>query len=187
VSDRELVNDGIPLRTKLWADPHAYDGIDEGIRFAVRVLHSRGIETCQSCQGGAGHAYPAPTVDMLAGSNDAAGFMALAYLHAFGLPVVSVSKCWSVSNGEPFEMLWRIEFAHPFPERADEELMFLWGYQAQRTTKTKRLVDLVAGERYRVGPNGRWRELTERDAWHRDARREEYAREVGNTRVEVES
>jgi hypothetical protein len=131
MNDRVLVNDGVPLRTKVWGGPNAYAALDEGIRFAVRVLHAHGIETCQSCQGGDGHAYPVPTVDLLA-ATDATGFAALAYLHGFGLPVVSVSKHWAVSNGEPYEMIWRIEFARPCPERADEPLMFLWGYQAQR-------------------------------------------------------
>lgn len=125
------MNDGIPLRTKMWAGAHDYDGIDAGVRFAVRVLHSHGVETCQSCEGGAGHAYPVPTVDLLAGPNDAAGFLALAFLHTYGLPVASVAKHWSVQDGMPYEMLWRVEFAHAFPERADDEPMFLWGYQAQ--------------------------------------------------------
>jgi hypothetical protein len=126
MNDRVLVNDGVPLRTKVWGGPNAYAALDEGIRFAVRVLHAHGIETCQSCQGGDGHAYPVPTVDLLA-ATDATGFAALAYLHGFGLPVVSVSKHWAVSNGEPYEMIWRIEFARPCPERADEPLMFLCG------------------------------------------------------------
>lgn len=132
MSDRELANNGIPLRTKMWANDADYDDLDKGIRFAVRLLHAHGIETGQSCEGGEGHSYPTPTIDLLAGPNDAAGFIALGYLHAYGLPVISLSKCWSVFNGEPYEMLWRIEFARAFPERADDELMFVWGYQAQR-------------------------------------------------------
>lgn len=122
--------DGAPLRTKV-ASPEFYAGLDPGIRFAVRVLHAHGIETCQSCESGPGHCYPEPTVDLLAGPNDATGFAAVAYLDAFGLPVSSVSKTWMVVHGEPYEAVWRITFAHAFPERADEPLMFLWGYQAQ--------------------------------------------------------
>lgn len=42
----------IPWRTKMMPDSW-YLKLDRGIRFAVRVLHARGFETCQSCQGGA--------------------------------------------------------------------------------------------------------------------------------------
>lgn len=136
--DVELVAGDIPLRTKVWSDPQAYDGLDPGIRFAVRVLHAHGIETCQSCEGGAGHAYPVPTVDLLAGPNDVAGFLALGYLREFDLPVVSVAKHWSVQDGVPYEVIWRVEFARAFPDRADDELMFLWGYQAQRLSSDER-------------------------------------------------
>lgn len=131
MSDRVLTSGDIPLRTKMWAGEHDYDGIDLGIRFAVRVLHSRGVETCQSCESGPGHSYPAPTVDLLGGPDDAAGFLALAYLHSFGLEVVSISKRWVVKHREPYELIWRIELARAYPERANEELMFVWGYQAQ--------------------------------------------------------
>lgn len=36
--------------------------LDAGIRRAVLVLRSAGIETFESCQGGPGHAFPDPTV-----------------------------------------------------------------------------------------------------------------------------
>src|ERR1700680_2107984 len=36
--------------------------IDLGIRQAVKRLQEHGIETCESCEGGPGHAYPEPTV-----------------------------------------------------------------------------------------------------------------------------
>lgn len=138
MSDRELVNDGIPIRTKVWAREGAYDAIDAGIRFAVRVLHARGFETCQSCEGGEGHAYPEPTVDMISGPSDAAGFGALDVLASFGLPVSTVGQVWSVDGlGRPYGEVWRITFFRPFPERADEELMFLWGYQAQRLSRDR--------------------------------------------------
>lgn len=117
----------------MWMEPGAYNGIDAGIRFAVRVLHARGFETCQSCEGGDGHAYDQPSVDLLAGANDATGFAAVAELVGFGLPVDRVSQVWNVDKmGRPYETIWRIEFSRPFPEYADRDLMFIWGYQAQR-------------------------------------------------------
>lgn len=134
MSQRDLLLDPeIPLRTMVWTEPGAYDGIDAGIRFAVRVLHARGYETCQSCEGGEGHSYDNPTVDLIAGSRDANGFGAVAELVPYGLQVTRVSQVWNLDPlGRPYETIWRIEFKRPFPERADEEMMFVWGYQAQR-------------------------------------------------------
>jgi hypothetical protein len=77
-----------------------YLRLDAGIRFAVRVLHAAGgVETCQSCQGGQGHAYDRATVDLIASSDDALGFRALAALHEYRLPVRDVSLVWSVRHG----------------------------------------------------------------------------------------
>lgn len=128
MSDYEMVKHPWPLRTKVWPD---YSGIDAGIRFAVRALHARGFETCQSCEGGEGHAYDHPTVDLIAGG-DAAGFMAVGVLAGYGLPVRDLAQAWNLDAlGRPYETIWRITFRSAFPERADDWLMFLWGYQAQ--------------------------------------------------------
>lgn len=129
--DRELVSSGTPLRTKMQRDGF-YVGLDAGIRFAVRVLHSHGIETCQSCEGGDDHAYDHPTVDLIAGSNDAIGFAAVAHLIAHGLRVGRVSQVWNLDAlGRPFETVWRIELDESRPDLADHPIMFVWGYQAQ--------------------------------------------------------
>jgi hypothetical protein len=97
-----------------------YASLDAGIRFAVRVLHARGrIETCQSCQGGAGHAYDHPSVDLLAQGGDANGFAALAALVDYGLPVRDLSIVWHLQNGLPYEKLWRITFWRTMEDRAD--------------------------------------------------------------------
>jgi len=108
-----------PIRTKMWAAKD-YAGIDAGVRFAVRLLHAHGMDTCQSCQGGKGHAYLEPTVDMVAGGDDADGFQALAALTSYGLPVSTVSLTWNIRHGLPYEKLWRITFSRAMPERADE-------------------------------------------------------------------
>lgn len=110
-----------------------YQALDPGIRFAVRVLHAAGyVETCQSCQGGKGHSYDRPTIDMLAGSADAKGFMALAALVDYGLPVADVAILWNIHNGVPYEKLWRITFTKSMESRADEKPMFVYGYRIQR-------------------------------------------------------
>ncbi len=109
-----------------------YENLDSGIRFAVRVLHAAGgIETCQSCQGGTGHAYDRPTVDMLASGDDAVGFHALAALQAYGLPIADLSIVWHIKNGLPYEKLWRVTFVQAMDERVNDRLIFVNGYIAQ--------------------------------------------------------
>ncbi len=120
----------VPLRTKILSDDF-YRGLDPGIRFAVRVLHAAGFDTCQSCQGGDGHSYLEPTVDMVAGGDDADGFGALAALAEFGLPVSGIAIFWNIKNGLPYEKLWRITFSKTMEARADEKPNFFQGYQAQ--------------------------------------------------------
>lgn len=109
-----------------------YQDLDPGIRFAVRVLHAHGhIETCQSCQGGEGHAYDRPTVDMIATAEDAQGFEAVAALAAYGLPVADVAILWRIKNGLPYEKLWRVTFWKTMEDRADEQPQFVWSYEAK--------------------------------------------------------
>jgi hypothetical protein len=115
-----------------------YQGLDVGIRFAVRVLHAAGIETCQSCQGGPdqlrpdrGHAYVVPTIDMIAGADDAIGFASLRALQAYGLPVDTLSIVWNISNGLPYEKLWRVTFSKTMADRADETPIFVSCYRAR--------------------------------------------------------
>jgi hypothetical protein len=109
-----------------------YASLDVGIRFAVRVLHAAGgIETCQSCQGGKGHSYDRPTVDMIATGDDAIGFRALSALADYDLPVADVAILWNVRHHLPYEKLWRITFTHTMEDRADELPFFVNGYYAQ--------------------------------------------------------
>ena len=113
------------LHGLIWPEA-SYRRLDVGIRFAVRVLHARGFETCQSCQGGKGHAYDLPTVDLIARADDAEGFGALAALRTFGLPVAELAVVWPIRNGLPYEKLWRITFTRTFETRADERPNFIW-------------------------------------------------------------
>jgi hypothetical protein len=106
-----------------------YAGLDPGIRFAVRVLNAQGIDTCQSCEGGPGHSYDRPSVDLAAGASDATGFAALAAAVDYGLPVDSLARVWNVENGLPYETIWRLTFSQAMPERADELPLFTWHYE----------------------------------------------------------
>lgn len=104
-----------------------YDGIDPGIRFAVRVLHAAGIETGQSCQGGDGHAYDHPTVDLWA-DGPTTGFAAVHALSEYGLPVQDIARHYDVRNGEVGPVFWRITFRTPLHERADDRPVFVRRY-----------------------------------------------------------
>lgn len=105
-----------------------YAGIDAGIRFAVRVLHAAGIETCQSCEGGQGHSYKEPSIDLRAdGPHRASGFRALSALADYGLHVRRVELVWDVVDDLPTERIWRIVLRKAHPERADERPQFIHG------------------------------------------------------------
>ena len=121
-----------PVRTMM-ASPEWYRELDKGIRFAVRVLHAHNIETCQSCEGGEGHSYDRPSVDMIASHNDAQGFAAVAHLSDYGLGIRDLSIVWHMNtDGLPYEKLWRVTLWKPCPERANEIPLFIYGAQAQR-------------------------------------------------------
>lgn len=118
----------MPVRDHLWPDA-SYKDLDAGIRFAVRVLHAAGFETCQSCQGGKGHPYYEPTVEMVATSDDARGFGALDALRGYGLPVSQIAITWPVHNGYPYEKNWTITFSKTMEDRANEVPMFIKCYR----------------------------------------------------------
>lgn len=122
-----LLKNDAPIHDLMWPD---YQGLDKGIRFAVKVLHAAGIETCQSCQGGKGHAYDRPSIDLVALGDDALGFEALAALRNYGLPVSEVSIVWNIENSLPYEKLWRITFFRTMESRSDESPMFVYGYRS---------------------------------------------------------
>lgn len=113
-------------RTKIMPDSW-YANLDDGIRFPVRVLHAAGLETCQSCQGGDGHDWPAPGVDIVSAGGDAAGFAALAALITYGIDVLEVTLRWGIVDGLPTERVWRVTFRRAYPERAGEKPGFVMG------------------------------------------------------------
>lgn len=108
-----------------------YESLDPGIRFAVRVLHAAGYETGQSCEGGEGHAYDRPTIDLFGLGHSADGFGALHALSAYGLPVRDVSILWRIENGLPVEVFWRITFRQPMHDRANGLPSFVKSTQSQ--------------------------------------------------------
>ena len=83
--------------------------LDAGIRRAVEVLQSNGIETFESCEGGAGHAYTEPTVAFH--GHPEAGWRAVSVCLAHGLPVMCLRRVWSILDGiEPTGPKWEVVF-----------------------------------------------------------------------------
>jgi hypothetical protein len=84
-------------------------GPDRGISSAVRRLSDEGIETFESCEGGAGHAFAEPTIRFR--GTPAAGWKAVEVCINYGLPVDSLRRVWSFSyQNEPTGPCWEITF-----------------------------------------------------------------------------
>lgn len=77
------------------------EGLDEGIRRAVIVLHNHGIETYESCEGGDGHSYAEPTVRFAGGGYEI--FRAFAVASMYALPVKAIRRTWTVSRRDAME------------------------------------------------------------------------------------
>lgn len=87
--------------------------VDIGIRHFVSVLRSQGIETCESCEGGHGHAFPEPTI-VFHGSI-AEGPRAVGACLTFGLPLAALRRVWHMLGDEMTGPIWEMTFS----ERAD--------------------------------------------------------------------
>jgi hypothetical protein len=82
--------------------------LDPGIREYVERLNEEGVETFESCQGGAGHAYPEPTIRFH--GDRVEGFRALSTALRSGMPVASLRRIWTVNDGEPTGPYWEMTF-----------------------------------------------------------------------------
>lgn len=83
--------------------------LDPGIETYVKALRQEGIETFESCEGGAGHAYTEPTVRFHGGKSE--GFRALDAALRRGLPVAHLRRTWPINDGEPTGPWWEMTFA----------------------------------------------------------------------------
>ena len=82
--------------------------IDPGIRKAVLILRSAGVETFESCEGGNGHAFDVPTIRF---HGDAwAGYKAFSIAMEHGLPVECIQRVHSVVNGQLEGPWWEMVF-----------------------------------------------------------------------------
>ena len=82
--------------------------LDEGVRRAVEILVTAGIETFESCEGGPGHTYPEPTIRFSGERPE--GFRALAIALQNNLPVSRLRRIWNINDGEPTGPYWEIVF-----------------------------------------------------------------------------
>jgi hypothetical protein len=84
-------------------------GLDAGIAVMVTTLREYGVETFESCEGGAGHSYPEPTVRFHGQPEE--GFRAYAAAMERGLPVKDLRRFWEVVDGELSGPKWEMTFA----------------------------------------------------------------------------
>lgn len=92
-----------------WAEERfSSEPMDPGIICAVRIFQEHGIETCQSCQGGEGHSYEWPTVDIYGQP-----WKALDVANTHDLSVIAISEQFGIYDGRPTEHFWRVEFSPP--------------------------------------------------------------------------
>ncbi len=87
--------------------------LDPGIAEAVGALRAGGVETFESCEGGAGHAFPEPTVRFYGLKEE--GWRALSVAVMAGLRVFALRRVWDIVEGEPTGPHWEMVFssAHP--------------------------------------------------------------------------
>jgi hypothetical protein len=83
-----------------------YRKLDAGIVPAVRILRENGVETFESCEGGAGHAFYEPTIRFHGGH--AEGFRALAVALQHGLTVCELRRYYVLIDGEPTGPHWEM-------------------------------------------------------------------------------
>lgn len=83
--------------------------IDIGIKKAVEILKASGIETFESCEGGAGHAFAEPTIRFH--GTPEAGWRALGICLAHGLPILCIRRVWYIlDSNEPTGPKWEVVF-----------------------------------------------------------------------------
>lgn len=82
--------------------------LDPGIAKAVETLQAAGVETFESCEGGAGHSYAEPAVRFYGERPE--GFRALAVAQQARLPVDTLRRIWPINDGEPTGPYWELTF-----------------------------------------------------------------------------
>jgi hypothetical protein len=106
-----------PKRTPLRGDPARIQAaqqlvfeppLDGGIKDAVLVLVANGVETFESCEGGAGHSFREPTIRFEGQGSE--GLRALSVALENGLPVFELRRAWGVVDGMIHGPWWEMTF-----------------------------------------------------------------------------
>lgn len=84
------------------------EGIDAGVREYVRLLRAQSVETYESCEGGAGHAFSETTIAFHGSVSE--GFRALSVAMLHQLPVRELRRVWRMEDGEPVGPSWHLVF-----------------------------------------------------------------------------
>jgi hypothetical protein len=82
--------------------------LDPGIAPYVEALGEAGFETFESCEGGAAHAYPEPTIRFHGDHSE--GLRALAFALRRRFPVGALRRSWPVIDREPAAPIWELTF-----------------------------------------------------------------------------
>ena len=97
-----------PFVPYVMMDKHLADELDPEIKDAVLLLHDKGVETFESCQGGEGHAFLEPTIRFH--GNIGAGFKAFEVASSHGLDVRELRMYWTIIDGLPTGPHWEMTF-----------------------------------------------------------------------------
>jgi hypothetical protein len=84
----------------------------------VKALREHGVETFESCEGGAGHAFPEPTIRFHGQRPE--GFRALAVARTYEMPVGELRRSWPLIDGEPTGPYWELTFYLPSLSRREQ-------------------------------------------------------------------
>jgi hypothetical protein len=114
---RKLETTGQIGRKNTDQEPWASD-VDPRIAPYVKTLREHGVETFESCEGGAGHAFPEPTIRFHGQRPE--GFRALAVARTYDMPVGELRRSWPLIDGEPTGPYWAMTFYLPSESRREQ-------------------------------------------------------------------
>jgi hypothetical protein len=98
-------------------DLYFEEPLDKGIKEYVITLLTAGVETFESCEGGAGHAFPEPTVKFAGATSE--GFRAMSVALAYGLPLFQLRRVWGIwDDGCSHGPWWEMTFSKPGSSQA---------------------------------------------------------------------
>ena len=84
------------------------ESLDPGIRRIVQILRENGVRTFESCQSGAGHIFPQPTVRFEGEKEE--GYRAFRVAAKNRLPVCELRRTWDVTLYELIGPVWEMTF-----------------------------------------------------------------------------